>query len=958
MAERSGDGGGTPILLLFFIFLCLASILQHVEAQVEANVSYTYSSRRRSSVLSLFNLKGRSKYWSEKLLWGAVDEWERPKSPRKGSIVNYTDAGNIANYLNLGQVDAIYLPVPVNFIFIGFDGSGNHGLKLEGAELERWFKNLDHVLEHTRVPQLGESFTPFYQVKANREQKHNLPLVSYTHYNYSIHVVEMGERVTSVFERAIQVLSRKEDLTDKRPDSEVLWQVDVDGISYLFTSLLHYLKLDNAYSIFILNPKRNATLGKYGYRRGLSESEIDFIRQNVDIKNNLQSTKPNRYSDPLGFEKLRKPLYERHPMLKFSRTAASSIDMDQWVDRYLAILSSEQSSHGKPESEVLLSKTKQLMNGRNRDLASIFWKGIKSEQVFGLKPECLVDTWVGKERWAFVDLTAGPFSWGPAVGGEGVRTEKSLPSVEESFGKLPVTGEVPSDAEAQEDLQNIVEDRFSMFGEETTHAVDLLLAEIDIYELFAYKHCRGRKIKITLCQDLQERIDDMQQELETFRTSEHDESHQNKAMEALKRIEAWNLFGDIHEQVQNFSVARDSFLAHMGATLSSAMKHVITPSTSDGAYHYYEKINFQLYIVTEEKLKHPSLLPLDLPTLKEALSSLIIDSAQRLQFGIHMLSLSEDPALAVAFSVARRTTVLPVLLVNGTYKLSTRVYIDSLILEQQLQQLGTAKKSSDSKIAGKSALEIPIFWFVRTGEPLFVDKHHLAKALPDMVIVVQTSNSSWESHLQCNGKSILWDLSLPIKAAVAATAEHLAGLLPSHLTYSHAHENAAQDWTWEVGCHPFASTSDGWNVSYFQNDAVARSYIVTAIDESIENVNEAIEILLKEPTYAQSFQAFSDHEYELLRNYNSIVAFWKRIALATEELHFGEAVKLLPFLSHSSEGLMKSVAKATEALHPIHCTRKRKFEAKLDAVTGIALFAVLVVVGWMFRPRRIKPKIN
>lgn len=37
-------------------------------------------------------------------------------------------------------------------------------------------------------------------------------------------------------------------------------------------------------------------------------------------------------------------------------------------------------------------------------------------------------------RWAFIDLTAGPFTWGPTVGGEGVRVERSLPSVDSSFG--------------------------------------------------------------------------------------------------------------------------------------------------------------------------------------------------------------------------------------------------------------------------------------------------------------------------------------------------------------------------------------------------------------------------------------------------------------------------------------------------------------------------------------------
>jgi hypothetical protein len=42
-------------------------------------------------------------------------------------------------------------------------------------------------------------------------------------------------------------------------------------------------------------------------------------------------------------------------------------------------------------------------------------------------------------RWAFIDLTAGPFSWGPAVGGEGVRTERSLPNVQKTIGAVAGT---------------------------------------------------------------------------------------------------------------------------------------------------------------------------------------------------------------------------------------------------------------------------------------------------------------------------------------------------------------------------------------------------------------------------------------------------------------------------------------------------------------------------------------
>lgn len=51
------------------------------------------------------------------------------------------------------------------------------------------------------------------------------------------------------------------------------------------------------------------------------------------------------------------------------------------------------------------------------------------------------------------------------------------------------------------------------------------------------------------------------------------------------------------------------------------------------------------------------------------------------------LTLSEDPALAMAFSVARRAAAVPLLLVNGTYRKTIHTYLDSSILQYQLQRL-------------------------------------------------------------------------------------------------------------------------------------------------------------------------------------------------------------------------------------------------------------------------------
>jgi hypothetical protein len=58
---------------------------------------------------------------------------------------------------------------------------------------------------------------------------------------------------------------------------------------------------------------------------------------------------------------------------------------------------------------------------------------------------------------------------------------------------------------------------------------------------------------------------------------------------------------------------------------------------------------------------------------------------------INRLSLSDEPALMMAFSMARRAAAVPLLLVNGTYKSTVRTYLDSSVLQHQLQRLSEHK---------------------------------------------------------------------------------------------------------------------------------------------------------------------------------------------------------------------------------------------------------------------------
>uniref|UniRef100_A0A0D3FKJ7 KIN17-like protein n=1 Tax=Oryza barthii TaxID=65489 RepID=A0A0D3FKJ7_9ORYZ len=231
----------------------------------------------------------------------------------------------------------------------------------------------------------------------------------------------------------------------------------------------------------------------------------------------------------------------------------------------------------------------------------------------------------------------------------------------------------------------IQSERFSSFGE-NYHAVDILLAEIDVYELFAFKHCVGRRVQLALCKELDERRHDLKSELEGYNTGDSDDINKKKALDALNRMEKWNLFKDVPEEHHSYTVARDSFLAHLGSVLWGSMRHVIAPSVSHRAHHYYDKLSFQLYFVTQEKVRNIKQLPVNVKSVTEGLSSVLLQF-QKPMFSQHMLSLSEDPALIMAFAMARRAAAVPLLLVNGFSKSTVHTYLDSAILQHQLQRL-------------------------------------------------------------------------------------------------------------------------------------------------------------------------------------------------------------------------------------------------------------------------------
>ncbi|KAJ1478176.1 hypothetical protein T484DRAFT_1818502, partial [Baffinella frigidus] len=196
----------------------------------------------------------------------------------------------------------------------------------------------------------------------------------------------------------------------------------------------------------------------------------------------------------------------------------------------------------------------------------------------------------------------------------------------------------------------------------------------------------------------------------------------------------------------------------------------------------------------------------------------------------HHYTMAEDQALAVAYANALRSAVVATLKVDGRFVATKRMYLDSRVLQRHLQLLHQhLSGASDTRhlqllhqhFSGASDTDekdtpnkkdVPVFLFsmdfplpvfvdkhyqarslqicpLLDGLPLpvFVDKHYQARSLQDMVIAVQSDEVEWDSHLACNGKPVVWNLRNPTRAVLAATVQHLAGVLPMHLTFDAAH---------------------------------------------------------------------------------------------------------------------------------------------------------------------------
>ncbi|GJP33219.1 hypothetical protein CLOM_g17773 [Closterium sp. NIES-68] len=1068
----------------------------------------------------MFDAKDEGQLSGDDLLLQSLDDLKHPNKFYNGynEVDHYVKQGNLASYLGVRPVHAIHVPIPVNLIFIGFNGTGNQGISMREADMRRWLEHMDHVEEHTRSPlnwhthvtrlahAMGARGAVGGRVVVGDEDdeeeeeveaegaalEHDLPLISNVHYNYTIHVMEMGERMGAVFESAVRALSRLDDPTaapahldddDDPPDATAhphpssssslssssaqppLYQVDMEGMAHVVDNLLDSLQLDAvAYNIIVLNLNHARTRRRYGYRLGLSTAEFNMLQADDRRRQHLLSPGLEKVPQVLDVGHVPQPLFSSRPGHKLAWHHIQPHEILPWASRFSSLIGSLDRvvNERSDARDNAARKAQQMLTTGDPRRAHALRTALGEHGSDGgggasWHEQCLTDTWIGSRRWALIDLSAGPFSWGPlpppsvpaaaaatptarskrsaagagaAAGGAGagagagsagvngsssgvesawsssmvgvgasaawgVKSESSLPSVDRYFDAISHAATEASEGELMGHLARMAEERLEAVevGEDAQHEVDVLLAEMDVYDAFADRHCRGRVSKSALCQELLQKLEDAKDHLamQGGRPATGSMLTGASVRAALERLHSWKFqsvppdrhAGKEDEGGSSPAVTRawDMLMAELAASLSSAMRHVITPSTAAGAYHFYERVSFHLYVISHQPYYERRHTPQYVDDFKAEVQKLSLPG-QHFQFTTYRLSVAEDAALATAFSSSLRAAVSPahpLLPASGAGNDSAgsagggrvQLYLDSRVLQHQLRSLGDDSLHRLKRTRGERALlDVPVFFFALASDPILIDQSLLAKALPDMVLSVQLAQPHWPTGVTCNGREMHADLRDPLAAVLAATMEHLAGLLPAHLSFSTAHSAVTQDWRWAAGGHPLAAIGGGLlggggassaRVSVLQRDAMARSFVVTALDEAVARVNRAVATLAAETTHEDTYAVFKRWERALSAQYNAVVEGWRRVAAAVEAMDYGGAVGLLPAVESSAARWEQEVWEVVASLHPARCTKQRRVQVGRGGLLPLLCLLsllLLVLLCLLLRRRKIKPKVN
>eukprot|EP01113_Clastostelium_recurvatum_P016455 TRINITY_DN1941_c0_g1_i1.p1 TRINITY_DN1941_c0_g1~~TRINITY_DN1941_c0_g1_i1.p1 ORF type:complete len:1049 (+),score=103.21 TRINITY_DN1941_c0_g1_i1:37-3147(+) len=879
-------------------------------------------------------------------------------SPSATPMDRWVLSQDLGYYLQLAPVRSFGIPVKVNLVLIGLDGISG----VSASHLRRWLEHVEHSLEHLNVPD---------QMKVTDPQAKHAP--SHVHYSFDYTLVQVHPLVTTLVEDTLIWHLRAEDpayshkqrsAAGATPDTDMFY-MDAFKMAGLFESLLGHLGMVyDSFTIIMINPRSPAPTGRYGYRMGFSNLELKKLHRhpNITLPASARVT-PHETTEapPRPSPAKQRNTDRKEDPLPHGRVVDLTAESEEWANQFIRQMARPPTDHAAPdpcdlgaaedeESTLCLQRKLSRADGgqglvdadsQGMDIVQLaqylLANGTRYERQYvqaaylteDMSEEALVDVWVSHRRFAFVDLTAGPFEWGPVVGGEGMKTSHSKPRAPASQLRQPSSPDA-----AQQESKTV---RSTVEVVPDNEAISKLEAELAIIEMFIVRACAEiphaqpqEQLKSGVdsprCTDLQTRRVRIEMKIRIYKEAVSKgilpslvtDPVSGRRLEQTGEVDTEFTGQDGENTVHSAGAGQpdpvDDFMSSMGAMVTSALRHLVAPSTTVFPVHVNQRVNFQVILVTNHDVYNPrSPTTFDYDAFKHEVLKFKLPW-QEFNFAIRNLSMGDDPGLSLAFSTALKSTIVPIissanqnsseceLTPDRRYgvDISSRpvLYIDSLEMQRHLRRMTPDLRDENTRIPF-GAKHIPIFIFSLANQlPVFIDKSHQSRALTNMVIAVQSNHTSWQSKIESNGQALHLNLRAPLRSVLMSTVTLLSGLLPAHVSYSPIHQRASQEWMWAVGDNPLAGVASSWaqwstHFTEYQREIAWRNWIVSAVEMGIQSLNQGLLTLDEKKTTAANFAAMKILPLDMLANqYHDTRGTWLKVAQAWDARDFSEAVKL------------------------------------------------------------------
>lgn len=876
---------------------------------------------------------------------------------KPGSESAWLEAHTLDTLLNVTRTRAVRSSVQVNVVLIGFQGDGHRGVDVSADVLEGWLEHAMHSLPHVVLPLGEESLSTRPQPTPSSRKE----------FEVDLRLLLADPLVTVALENVL--------LQNARPDDALgTYYVDVFRVSALLHHLLHSLGLSNSsYTLFILNPKPPVTdpaTMRYGYRVGLSPQELQQLRAEPTWLKKLEVLLADK--KPLREGKGGKNAATRPPHLDEGPLDTAG-DGHAWADWFLHHAESKTSdclqegrtfesleqeaageefdaspaclAHWEVGGLSLHSLTRHMVREGSPYQVRYIQDVVQGE----VPSECLVDAWISKDRFAFLDVAAGPFEWGPRGSDiPGVKTNATVPR--------PVLVKHENRAHHPPTANQVVLSKGAPVAVAGGASSAPSAAErAGMTEFKAWK----TRYQLSCLSDR-----DPEKDCPTIL---------RKLKEARDRVKEEREESSLHDE----NPALNFWLAEVSALTAKAIRHVFVPGVPLFETPFAKSVNVLVTVIKTHSVYNP--VGSAYFSMKEFVYELkrLEAPGQRITVTIKELPASAEKSLALAFHESLRSTIIPTIDPHsGEFTADRFIYVDSKALRDKLlQQVGGAPSSSSSS-SGRifvNERQVPVFIFSTDLEyPVFIDRTLQAKALGDMVLVTQSNFDTWKSRVDCSGVPVYLDLRDPVREALAATATHLAGLVPMHLSYSPSSQRLEQEWLWSVGDSPLSHTSHGRHFGALQHDMACRNYLVHGIEQSVARTNAVIDKLTAVHTTRTNFGVSLVLNFGVLQQVQrELHDLWSFALGNSSRLEWEKSLPLLQNIEQSTQRFEQVGRAMLELAQVFECSNMQRaglsawisterMRSWFPLLLGVGILDLLAVVAFMLykRAKPMKVKIN